>query len=222
MPGHPAQRNDDQGDGADRRAAPSRDATCSTRPGRSRPARHIPPTGASRESGRDRPGSAARVPRLHAPPLHTQPGQPSAPRARSLVRTPVRAVARRRPALVAAAAGHHGRVRRGPRDLLRAAAGALARGARRGDTGARQRAGDRLDGVPREPADGRARVLPRLSRRLPRAGRAAGRIQFALSWDWLQNGLGPMWKPFLPAAGSARSPQACWAGSCSSCCGAGR
>lgn len=28
-----------------------------------------------------------------------------------------------------------------------------------------------------------------------------GRFSFALSWDWLQNGLGPMWKPFLAGCG---------------------
>lgn len=28
-------------------------------------------------------------------------------------------------------------------------------------------------------------------------GTADGAFSFELSWDWLQNGLGPMWKPFL-------------------------
>jgi hypothetical protein len=28
-------------------------------------------------------------------------------------------------------------------------------------------------------------------------GQAPGNFRFELSWDWLQNGLGPVWKPFL-------------------------
>lgn len=28
-------------------------------------------------------------------------------------------------------------------------------------------------------------------------GESSGEFRFALSWDWLQSGLGPMWKPFL-------------------------
>ncbi|HEV7632181.1 MAG TPA: DUF2062 domain-containing protein [Steroidobacteraceae bacterium] len=28
-------------------------------------------------------------------------------------------------------------------------------------------------------------------------GQSPGRFAFELSWDWLQNGLGPFWKPFL-------------------------
>ncbi|MFM7397286.1 MAG: DUF2062 domain-containing protein [Gammaproteobacteria bacterium] len=28
-------------------------------------------------------------------------------------------------------------------------------------------------------------------------GQAPGKFRFELSWDWLQNGLGPVWKPFL-------------------------
>jgi hypothetical protein len=28
-------------------------------------------------------------------------------------------------------------------------------------------------------------------------GQPPGEFAFELSWDWLQNGLGPVWKPFL-------------------------
>lgn len=28
-------------------------------------------------------------------------------------------------------------------------------------------------------------------------GQSPGEFTFELSWDWLQNGLGPVWKPFL-------------------------
>jgi uncharacterized protein (DUF2062 family) len=32
-------------------------------------------------------------------------------------------------------------------------------------------------------------------------GAQASRFQFQMSWDWVQNGLGPMWKPFLVGCG---------------------
>ncbi len=50
-------------------------------------------------------------------------------------------------------------------------------------------------GVPRQPGDGGAGVLTsRTASAASRRAHGSAGFNFELSWDWLQNGLGPMWK----------------------------
>ena len=110
--------------------------------------------------------------------------------ARSLVCATFRSSVRGLAPLVAAAAQHHGRFRRGPDDLLHSPAHPHSGGFAGGHRRPGERAHDHRDRIPDQPADRDARLLRRLHRRsmAARAGARCVRIRvqlvLAAAWAW--------------------------------------